>query len=100
MARKTRHIVACIAWPIASFVAWSIVCNVLTLTYVYLVNHRWWKPPAHSDVVFNWTCFAGFVFIPALVALLAMRAYLPGTGTRPSKQRGFPIDVPPPAGPT
>src|SRR5260221_4248614 len=100
MPRRPRHIIiAGIAWTVGSLVAWGIVCSILAQTYVYLVNQRQWKPPAHGDVIFNWTCFSGFVLIPAVIAVLAMRAYLPGTGTRPSKVRGFPIDEPPPAPP-
>ena len=40
----------------------------------------------------NWTVIAGLVLVPATIAMLAVRAYLPGTGTRPSKTRGFPIE--------
>jgi hypothetical protein len=49
--------------------------------------------------VYNWLSIAGCVLIPAIVAVLAIRAYLPGTGTRASKSRGFPIKDARPSGP-
>jgi hypothetical protein len=36
--------------------------------------------------------------IPAVVAVLSIRAYLPGTGKRPSRSRGFAIEAAPPPG--
>jgi hypothetical protein len=91
---------ATIAWTVGSLVAWFTSVNLVGLfLFEYLANRRNVNLPERSGDVFSWIgiagFIAGFVLIPPIVALLAMRAYLPGTGTRRSKLRGFPIDEPP-----
>jgi uncharacterized membrane protein len=100
MPGKKRHIIAGIVWVIGSLVAWAIACNVFGfVVFMYLGNERQVKLPAGIDTWFNWTSDAGIILIPAIVAVLAMRAYLPGTGVRPSKLHGFPIEDARAAGP-
>lgn len=99
MPHKGRHIFAAIAWVVGSLIAWGVVCNVFGfVVFMYSVNERGVKLPAWSTDAFNWTSISGIVFIPAVVAVLAIRAYLPGTGKRPSHSRGFAIDPVPPPG--
>ena len=92
MASTTRHLLAGIAWDIASLFAWIMICNAIGRSFMYLVNERQMKLPEWSDTVFNWTGIAGIVLIPPAVAILAIRAYLPGTGKRPSTSRGFAVE--------
>jgi hypothetical protein len=94
MPHKGRHIFAGIAWVVGSLIAWGVVCNVFGfVVFMYLGNERGVKLPAWSAEVFNWTEIGGIVLIPAVVAVLAIRASLPGTGKRPSSRRGFPIEA-------
>lgn len=88
-----------IGWVIAGVVAWGIVCNVFIATLMYLVNKRRFRFPAWTIDVYDWTAVAGIVLVPAVVAVLAMRGRLPGTGERGSKLRGFPIESSQPPGP-
>ena len=99
MPHKGRRIFAGIAWVIASLVAWGIVCNVFGyVVFMYLCNERGVKLPAWSTDAFNWTAIGGGLAIPAFVAVLAIRAYLPGTGTRHSNSRGFEVEPSTPSG--
>jgi hypothetical protein len=94
MPGKARHILAGIAWVVGSLAAWAVVCNVFAFAvFEYLGNERSVKLPAGIDTVYNWTAVAGFVLIPAIVAMLAMRSKLPWTGARSSTRRGFPIEA-------
>ena len=99
MSPKGRRIFAGIAWVIAGLVAWGIVCNVFGYVFfVYLGNERGVKLPAWSADAFNWIAIGGGLLIPAFVAVLAIRAYLPGTGTRRSNSRGFEVEPSRPSG--
>jgi heme/copper-type cytochrome/quinol oxidase subunit 2 len=94
MPRKARRIFAGIAWVVGSLIAWWVVCIVFGLfVFMYLGNERQVKLPEWSNTLFEWTGTAGVFLIPAFVAVLAMRAYLPGTGPRPSKLRGFAVEA-------
>ena len=94
MPRNGRRIFAGTAWVVASLVAWAVVCNVFGyVVFMYLGNERGVKLPSWSTDAFNWTTIVGIVLIPAFVAVLAIRAYLPGTGTRPSSSRGFAVAI-------
>jgi hypothetical protein len=92
MPHKGWRIFAGIAWVVGSLVAWAVVCNVLGfVVFMYLGNERGMNLPEWSTDVFNWTSIAGIVLIPPVVAVLAIRAYLPGTGKRAPRSRGFAI---------
>ena len=99
MPGKARRIIAGIAWVVGSLIAWALVCNVFSFSFMYLANERQVKFPAWTSDVYNWTAIGGIVLIPAIVAVLAIRAYLPGTGTRPSAARGFLVESEQPSGP-
>jgi hypothetical protein len=43
---------------------------------------------------YNIVAIGGAVVIPAVVAVLAIRARLPWTGERASKRRGFAVELP------
>ena len=92
MANTTRHILAGIAWVIACLFAWIMTCNAIGFLFMYLVNERQMKLPEWTSSAFNWTAIAGIFLIPPAVAILAIRAYLPGTGKRPSTSRGFAVE--------
>ena len=93
MPGKTRYIIVGIVWVIGSLVAWAIVCNIFFfVVLMYLVNERQVKLPDGIDTAYNLTAVAGILVIPAIVAVLAMRSKLPGTGERSSKLRGFPVE--------
>ena len=92
MRVKALHIIAGIAWVIGSLIAWGTACNLFAFVYVYLVNERQVRFPDWIDIVYPAIALGGSLLIPPLVAVLAMRAYLPGTGRRGSKLQGFPID--------
>src|SRR5688500_7062447 len=96
MPGKARRIIAGIAWVVGSLIAWAVVCNVFFCSVMYLASERQVKCPAWTSDVYNWTAVGGIVLIPAIVAVLAIRAYLPCTGTRPSAASGFPVE---PTGP-
>ena len=99
MPGKARHIVAGVAWVVGSFFAWAAVCNLFGFfVFIYLHGERQVSLPAWTADVYNWTSVGGSVLIPAFVAVLAIRAYLPGTGRRPSKLRGFAVVNPRPPG--
>jgi hypothetical protein len=100
MPGSSRRIIAGVAWAISGLLAWGVVCNIFGyVIFIYLGNERQMKLPAGIDTVFNWTSIAGIVLIPAMVAVLAIRSYLPGTGERASKLRGFPVERSRPSGP-
>jgi hypothetical protein len=93
MPRTSRRIIAGIVWVIGSLIAWAVVCNIFAfVVFIYLNNERHVKLPAGIDTVYNWTSIAGGVLIPPIVAVLPIRSYLPGTGERASKLRGFPVE--------
>ena len=98
MPRRGRRIIAGIAWVIGSLAAWASVCNAFVFVWMYLANERQVIFPEWTSDVYNWTAVGGIVLIPAVVAVLAIRAYLPGTGTRPSRSRGFAVESPRPPG--
>jgi hypothetical protein len=92
MPGKGRHIIAGIAWVLGSLIAWALICNILGFViFIYLGNERQVKLPAGTDDAFNWASIVGLVLVPAIFAVLAIRACLPGTGARSSKRRGFPV---------
>lgn len=94
MLRKGRRIFAGIAWVVASLAAWAVVCNGFAfVVFVYLGNDRGVRLPSWSTAAYSWVTIAGAVLIPAFVAVLVMRAYLPGTGNRTSRSRGFAIET-------
>jgi hypothetical protein len=101
MPSKGRHIIAGIAWVVGSLAAWAVVCNLYSyVVFMYLANERQVRIPVWMDVdVYNWVAVGGIVLIPPAVAVLAIRGYLPGTGRRASKLRGFPVVNPRPSGP-
>ena len=92
MRVKALHIIAGIAWVIGSLIAWGTACNLFAFVYAYLVNEQQVRFPDWIDSVYISTAIGGSLLIPPFVAVLAIRAYLPGTGGRGSKLRGFPID--------
>ena len=92
MPGRALRIVAGIAWVVGSLAAWAGVCNVFTGAWMYFQNERGVRFPGWLTDVYNWTAVGGIVLIPAVVAVLAIRAYLPGTGQRPSKRRGFAVE--------
>jgi hypothetical protein len=94
MPGRGRRIIAGIGWVIASLVVWAIVCNVVGFSLMYLVNERQVSVPAWTTDAYNWIAVGGVVLIPPVVAVLAMRGKLPGTGVRRSRGRGFPLDAP------
>ena len=71
-----------------------------TLEEEIRVEERQVRLPAWSATALTWTSIAGIVLIPAVVAVLAIRAYLPGTGERSSSSRGFAVETPRPPGAT
>jgi uncharacterized membrane protein len=100
MPANGNHIMVGTAWVAGSFLAWVLLCNVFGFViFEYLGNERGVTLPEAIVTAFNWTVVAGLVLVPAIVAVLAIRAYLPGTGTRPSKRRGFPVEETRPSGP-
>ncbi len=100
MPSKARRIIAGIAWVVGSLIAWAVVCNLFGfVVFMYLCNERQVRLSGWTTDVYNWTAVAGIVLIPPVVAVLAIRAYLPGTGRRASKLRGFPVENPRPSGP-
>jgi hypothetical protein len=99
MPANPSHIIAATAWVAGSFLAWLGACHAFGfLLFDYLGNDRGLKLSDGIVIAFNCTVVAGLVLIPTIVAVLALRAYLPGTGPRPSKKRGFPIDQTRPSG--
>ena len=99
MPHKGRRIFVGIAWVVGSLIAWAVACGVFGfVVFMYLGNVRGVKLPAWSADAFNWAAIAGFVLMPAVVAVLAIRGYLLGTGKRPFRSRGFAIEPTPPMG--
>jgi hypothetical protein len=95
MPGRTRRIIAGILRVIAGLGAWGVVCNAFSsVVFVYLQGERQVRLPAGTAEAYNGTTVAGAVLIPPVVAVLAIRAYLPGTCTRPSKLRGFAVESP------
>lgn len=93
MPRQRRRMFAGLAWVVASLVGWGVVCNVFVfVVFMYLRNERGMKLPSWSAEAYNWIAISGIVLIPVFVAVLAIRAYLPGTGIRPSSSCGFPVE--------
>jgi hypothetical protein len=49
--------------------------------------------PLSVGIMFNVAGGAGTLIVPALMAMLAMRSKLPGTGRRRAEGRGFPVEM-------
>lgn len=94
MNRSVPPIFIGCAWVVGSLIVWGVVCNGVAAVLAYLVNERQVNLPTWSNDVYNCAAFGGVVVIPAITALLAIRAYLPGTGRRRSTRRGFEVDPP------
>ena len=94
MRTRFRQIIAGTAWTLGSFIAWVVVCNLLAFLVGYLYKVRGGRVSEIAFTAFVWAYMAGFVLVPAVVAVLAIRAYLPGTGVRGSTRRGFKIEDP------
>ena len=99
MRSRGRRIFAGIGWVIGSMIAWIVVFNILVL-FCYLVTKRF----ASLGVLRDWleilmlpVAYVGFVFVPTVTTMLALRSKLPWTGdglTAPSlgAVRGFPVE--------
>jgi hypothetical protein len=90
MPERARHIIGGVGWVIASLLGWSIICQCVGFTFIYLVKHQV-RFPAWTLDAYGWTALSGIVLVPCVVAVLAMRAKLPGTGGRRPQPRGFPV---------
>jgi hypothetical protein len=74
-----------------------LLVSRLGFELMHRVNDRQVKIPVWAADVLNWTGIAGFLLIPPFVAILAMRAKLPGTGWPAHRNRGFEVRLSRPA---
>ena len=96
MPRQRRQILAGVLWVVASLVVWSAALNGLVF-FVLLPLQPKLRSSGWLEVVgntYNVVAIGGAVVIPAVVAVLAIRARLPWTADRASNRRGFPVEQP------
>jgi len=88
------HIVARVVWAICSVVAWNYL-TLLLLQYLSPGHFININPDGMAIKAISVTAILGFLVVPSIFAVLAMRSKLPGTGPRNVGQRGFPIEMTP-----
>jgi hypothetical protein len=88
------HIIARAVWVIGSVVVWNYL-TLLLLKYLSPAHFININPDGMAIKVISVAAILGFLVVPSIFAVLAMRSRLPGTGPKNGGQRGFPIEATP-----
>ena len=93
--QKALHILAGVAWTVGAFFGWGLLFSGIASAVQWLASEGVRFSASFLKIyvlVFSIVTFVGFVVIPPVVALKAIRGYLPGTGRRGSTLRGFAVE--------
>jgi|SRR6476660_9354308 len=94
MPLRIWRFLAGFAWVLGAFLIWAVLFDAASyFVFFYLQGRRQIQLPAVTGMIFNVAGGAGMLIIPAVMAVLAMRSKLPGTGRKRAESRGFPVEV-------
>jgi len=80
--RRKRHIIAGIAWVVASLIAWAWICRGAILVLMYLVNERHVHLAEVIFMGFDWIQIGGIMIIPPVMPSLQCVQNFPGRMAR------------------
>ena len=94
---RARRVLVGVAWVVGTLSICIIGSKALTYLPVYLWNDRQcrWSDDADRwvDSALDFMSSIGTLIITAIIAALAVRSKLPGTGRRSGERRGFPVEM-------
>ena len=94
MPVRAWRLLAGFGWIVMAFLTWILLFDALVyFVFDYLQGQRQVQLPLITGIAFNVAGGAGTLIIPAVVAVLAMRSKLPGTGRQRAHGRGFPVET-------
>src|SRR3954447_26623577 len=74
-----HHVFAVAAWFVGAAIGWLGVCNALLVTILILQRRTGWGAPVWLNTGYSIFLSVGFLVVPLVVALMAIRHRLPGT---------------------